>query len=856
MGVVYKALDTKLNRNIALKFLPDRVNNDEAAKTRFLQEAQAAAGLNHPNICTIYGVEEHEGQLYISMEYVEGGTLHEKIPFSKIDEAISIAAQIGEALQDAHAKGIVHRDIKADNIMLTSKGQAKVMDFGLAKLKGAMKLTRTSSTVGTLAYMAPEQIQGGEVDSRSDIFAFGVLFFEMLSGHLPFRGEHEAAMMYSIINEDPENIQKYIPDASPELSVLLKTALEKNPEDRYQNMSDVLRDLRRLKKQSSRVSHPAYSGEYQKFEASKSQKSSSRKKNIVLSASAFAIVAITAAFFFFHHYSSREPAEPLKIVPLNALPGTELQPAISPDGKEIAFAWNGGKGENFNIYGQIIGTYEPQKLTHSSAFDAMPQWTPDGRYIVFVRWERSSATSSTGTLKYILIPARGGTEKEMNEKEETYSPTGAVEYTFTKSGNEIITYVYNKSFQLAVFDRAAVNSLPIDTILHPPEKYLGDLFPQISIDGNQMAFIRGKEDFNNFELHVMKYPNGTPKIIADMKGEIGGLSWMPDGKEIILAAANKLYRISTSDGSQQSLAITSGMAISQPSVSQVGNILAFTSTTVRYPDLFRLDMNNQKRKDILPVKIISSSMAEALGKISPDGKRVVFVSNRLGSYQIWVSDIDGTNSNSIASVSETNPAHPAWSPDGSMIAFEDSSKGIDIISSSGGTQKPITQSSNIFPRFSANGEWIYYSSNKSGENQIWKISKDGTKDIQVTKNGGEAAYESPDGKWLYYSRFWTATKNGLFKISVDGGEEQKVLDKPVNREAWVLRKNGIYYFIETPAKLVMFLFEFKSAKTTKIADFNKNTTNSYFDISPNEDWILFSQSEETESNIMLVENFR
>ncbi|MDP2885670.1 MAG: serine/threonine-protein kinase, partial [Ignavibacteria bacterium] len=254
MGVVYRAEDIQLKRTVALKFLPERVNKDTTAKDRFLQEAQAAASLNHPNICTIYGVEDVDGSLFIVMEYVEGGTLREKLPFAKIDDAIRIAAQIGEALQEAHSKGIVHRDIKADNIMLTSKGQAKVMDFGLAKLKGALKLTRTSSTVGTLGYMAPEQIQGGEVDHRSDIFSFGVLLFEMLTGKLPFRGEHEAAMVYSILNEQPEPIEKYLPEASSEFLHIFNRALEKDPEDRYQTVHDMVIDLRRLKKDTSRVS--------------------------------------------------------------------------------------------------------------------------------------------------------------------------------------------------------------------------------------------------------------------------------------------------------------------------------------------------------------------------------------------------------------------------------------------------------------------------------------------------------------------------------------------------------------------------------------------------------------------------
>ena len=258
MGVVYKAHDTTLNRTIALKFLPDKVNKDETAKARFLQEAQAAAGLNHPNICTIFGVEEYEGpqggkQLFISMEYIEGGTLSEKIPFSKVDDAITIATQIGEALQEAHAKGIVHRDIKADNIMLTSKGQAKVMDFGLAKLKGSLKLTRTSSTVGTLGYMAPEQIQGGEVDYRSDIFSFGVLLFQMLTGKLPFRGEHEAAMVYSIVNEEPAPLTKYQPDLTQELERIVGRALEKVPEDRYQSVADMVSELRRERKKTTKI---------------------------------------------------------------------------------------------------------------------------------------------------------------------------------------------------------------------------------------------------------------------------------------------------------------------------------------------------------------------------------------------------------------------------------------------------------------------------------------------------------------------------------------------------------------------------------------------------------------------------
>jgi serine/threonine protein kinase/Tfp pilus assembly protein PilF len=255
MGVVYKAQDLKLDRFVALKFLPAHITVDEAELARFFVEARSAAVLNHANICTVYGIHEEGKQPFIEMEFVDGKTLGSlDLSSAKMETSIGYAIQIGDAMQEAHSKGIVHRDIKADNIMVNSKNQVKVMDFGLAKIKGSLKLTKTSSTVGTLGYMAPEQIQGGEVDARSDIFAFGAVVFEMVTGHLPFRGEHEAAMMYSIINEDPEPLKKYRIDASDELQRIISRALEKDPEDRYQSAADMVSEFRRMQKQTSRIS--------------------------------------------------------------------------------------------------------------------------------------------------------------------------------------------------------------------------------------------------------------------------------------------------------------------------------------------------------------------------------------------------------------------------------------------------------------------------------------------------------------------------------------------------------------------------------------------------------------------------
>jgi serine/threonine protein kinase len=212
MGVVYKALDTKLDRLVALKFLPPQITVSPEDKARFLQEAKAASAVMHSNVCVIHDIAEHKDQQFIIMEYVDGKTLRQMVPIQKLQDAIDYAIQIGEALQEAHSKGVVHRDIKTDNIMVNTRNQIKVADFGLAKLKGSLKLTKTSSTVGTLAYMSPEQIQGTEVDGRSDIFSFGVVLYEMLTGHLPFHGEYEAAIMYSIVNEDPLPVHKYRPE--------------------------------------------------------------------------------------------------------------------------------------------------------------------------------------------------------------------------------------------------------------------------------------------------------------------------------------------------------------------------------------------------------------------------------------------------------------------------------------------------------------------------------------------------------------------------------------------------------------------------------------------------------------------
>src|SRR5436190_547136 len=414
MGVVYKARDTHLDRLVAIKVLPADKVAEPSRRERFVYEAKAASALNHANIVTIHDIRSSDSMDFIVMEYVEGKTLDNLIPAKGLRPAdvLRYAVQIADAMAKAHGAGILHRDLKPSNIIVTDEGRVKILDFGLAKLLDtddsspegttltARPITQQGTVLGTVAYMSPEQAEGRKVDARSDIFSFGSVLYEMVTGRKPFAGDSRLSLLSKIVSEDPAAPSQLAASIPPDLEKIILHCLRRDPARRYQDMADVKVALEDVEEESASGQH-----------AVAARRSSRRRW-------AWAVllpVMAAAAFFAWHAWRAPQREEPLRAVALTTFSGAELYPSLSPDGNHVAFTWNGPNQDNPDIYVQQIGSGSPLRLTTDPRADYNPVWSPFGPWIAFLRSQSSGFFFHSGRSELRLIPPLGGPDRKLAE---------------------------------------------------------------------------------------------------------------------------------------------------------------------------------------------------------------------------------------------------------------------------------------------------------------------------------------------------------------------------------------------------------------------------------------------------------
>jgi serine/threonine protein kinase len=841
MAVVYKAFDTKLERQVAIKVLRPETIGDPVSKKRFLREARAASLLNHPNITTIYEIDERHGYDFIVMEYVEGQTIKGIIQSEKSNakHAIEYAIQIADALVEAHEHHIIHRDIKSENIMITPKGQVKVMDFGLAKIEGTVTKTEMGMTPGTIAYMSPEQTRGDPLDFRTDIWSFGVVLYEMVTGQLPFRGDYEQAVIYSILHDEPEPVQNYCSDLSQDFLHILDKTLQKNCKDRYQSAQDMLVDFRRLKRDSEKD----ISAE-KKSRARSRNRDKIKKKKARIAVGGLAFFCIIALIILVFNPFAKEHAQLAETIPFSSLLGDEQRPAFSPDGTRIAFMWNGETQDNWDIYVKELGVGgAPTRLTNHQERDYNPVWSPDGKSIVFGRRHE-------GKDDLYIISALGKAEQKLCDTNWRtircfdWSKDGLHLAVSAREPDQNKDRIYMLNFK--TFEKTVLT--------YPDSNVLGDRECAISPDCKKAAFVRLKNLYNG-DIYVKSISGGDPVKITHHNSWIRGLAWTKNGKEIVYSSNhtgnNSLWRIRLADRRVTQVA-ASRFDLAYPTVSRQGSQIAYEEFNWNL-DVYRIDLS-QKVKS--PTRFISSTRPDVMARFSKDGKKIAFSSMRSGPLDLWICDNDGANPTRIASFNGPWTGGARWSPDGQTIVFDVRLEGyldIFIIDAQGGESRRLTASpsDDCNAYWSPDGKSIYFQSDRNGNIQIWKMLKDGSEQIQVTENGGWSPQISSDGKWLYY-----LNNSGAWRRAIESGYEEQIFDFWLDWLEWAVCDNGIYFVQSQNRVNNIKFFEFKTKQILSIIDNLRPEWLVAFDISQDGRWLVYSQQDPSVGDIILIENFR
>ncbi len=784
MGVVYKAHDTRLNREVALKFLPTHLAASEQDKARFVQEAQSASSINHPNICTIHDIQEHDGSMFIVMEYVNGQTLRDRLTshIPHLKSALDIGIQIADGLAAAHEKGIVHRDIKPENIMVRKDGIVQIMDFGLAKLRGVSRLTREGSTVGTVGYMSPEQVQGLEADHRSDIFSLGVLLYEMFAGQPPFRGVHETAVIYEIVNVDAPPMSAAKTGIDPALDAVVLECLEKDPVERYQSAAEVSKALRRCKRESdrsvvSRVSR-VLPGVPTPIGARPTERRAATKERLVWTG--LLVTALAVIVYLLFKVGSGDEQHRLSIrFTVPAPEGTVInESVVSPDGRVIAFTTTGGDNNVLWVrrLDEVLG--QPVQGTDDAAF---PFWSPDSRHIAFFADGKLKKVEPFGGFPVIICDAPDGAGGSWNaEGEIILSASGGI-HRVSAAGGTLRQVTFPDASRKENSHRWP-SFLPdgkhfLFVIIHVFDEdnttYIGSVD-----DTSRTALITSEANvvfaypsnilfLRNRTLMSQAFDPAAKMLIGDPRPMMVNVGFVPRlalgdfsySKAGILTtgggrSVNRQYGWFDRSGKQSGSACPPGNYF-DIALSPDGDRAAVQRSDVQTgnSDIWIVDLQRS-----LISRLTFEPAVEDDPAWSADGKDVYYSNAKEGTYNIYRKAANGVGSPRVVTRPGA-PQRPAdWSRDGKYLLFETDAPraGYDIwVLPADTTEKPFpflaTPFTETYPRFSPDGNWVAYASDESGRSEIYVQSfpMSGGR-WQVSTNGGSQPRWRQDGRELFY----------------------------------------------------------------------------------------------------------
>ena len=855
MGSVYRAMraDEAFHKEVAIKVIRRNLDLEQVVR-QFRRERQIMATLEHPNIARLLdGGSTPDGLPYFVMEFIRGKPIdvYSKEQNLGITERLQLFQTVCATVHFAHQRGVVHRDIKPGNILVTEDRTPKLLDFGIAKILHPEMLPASRETATTLGramtpeYASPEQLKGGNVTEASDIYSLGVLLYELLSGQRP----RPAADLPATDDEiDPPSRVSARRDLAGDLDNIVLMAMRREPGRRYRSAGSLEDDIRRYlegRPVTARKDTLAY----------RAAKLLRRQKVAV--ASVIVMIAIFAGALLVARLHDRrnDPGVPPQITPLTSLPGDEFQPSFSPDGKQIVYVWSGENGENRDIYIQSLDGGQPRRLTTNAAEDLSPVWSPDGARIAWLRRGRQETgvfVSPAGNGVHGKIADLFPTRVEAVGRHLDWSPDGAWLAAVDKTLPE-------QPFRIVLI--GVKDSVKREATL-PPEKIIGDLNPAFSPDGKSLAFIRAVSS-GVCDIYVAPVASGRARRVTFDHRQVSGLAWTPDSHAIVFSSErarnSALWRVAADGGTPVRVPMIAENA-TDPAFSRDGRKMVYAQF-FSDANVWRIDTAGGGA----PRKIIASTQYDSSPQYSPDGSRVAFRSTRSGNNEIWLCDPEGRTPVQLTHFRGPLTGTPRWSPDGKLVAFDSRPEGqaeIYALGPEGGELRRITNdpAEDVVPSWSQDGKWIYFASNRSGAWQVWRSPAGGGAAERVTSQGGFAAFESPDGKFLYYAKGRAAA--GLWRKRLPDGEEQPVLEqlKPGYWGYWAVVEDGIYFTDPSAAgsSPVISFYRLADHRLRKIVTLDKPASegDSAFAVSPDRKNLLYTQIDQSGSDILVMDNYR